>query len=70
MSAYAPLAIKIVDAPRAKVGDWLKLATLNVHITVVSPREMAIYNSVYVRVLRRISGWVRFGATISDYEVR
>jgi hypothetical protein len=80
MCAYVPIAIKIFGAPRSKVGDWLKLlfmhslvlsrATFNVHITVVSPREMAIYNGVYMRVLRRIGGSMRFGETISDYEVR
>ena len=51
---------------RTRLLSW---ATFNVHITVVSLREMAMYTGVCMRVLRRIGRCMRFGETISDCEV-
>ena len=68
MSAYSPLAAVIFGSP--DVGDWLKFAFMNslclsrlffnVHVLVLEPKAMAALNSVYMRILRRIGGAMRF----------
>ena len=79
MSAYTPIAVKIFGS--REIHLCLKLVFLqalvlarllyNVHIRAPSHKFVAITSNVYMRVLRRISGDVRFdGNSISDRAVR
>ena len=79
MGAYSPLGVKVFGSPH--LGHWLKniflqsllISTLlfNAHIRVLDGRSLDILNSVYMRVVRRIAGHVRFEAGgLYDLEVR
>eukprot|EP00973_Karenia_brevis_P012585 1707249-Karenia_brevis.AAC.1 len=80
MAAYAPIAVKIFGS--AHVGTWLKLHFLyslvlnrllyKVQLWLPEPKSMLKLNVVYMRVLRRIDGCVRYDSTCerTDYEVR
>jgi hypothetical protein len=77
-TAYIPIAGKIFGA--AVLGCGLRINFLwslvmsrllfNVHILVPTNRFVKVLNFVYMRVLRRIAGCVRFSHCESDYEVR
>ena len=79
MSAYSPLAVKVFGSPH--LGHWLKNALFqslvnstllfNAHVRVLDGRALDVLNGVYMRVVRRITGHVRFeGGGLTDHEVR
>eukprot|EP00973_Karenia_brevis_P001721 234277-Karenia_brevis.AAC.1 len=79
MTAYAPIAVKIFGS--SWIHMYLKLAfldsliltrlLLNVQIRVPSVRFVSIVSAVYMRVLRRIAGLMRYdGTACSDRQVR
>eukprot|EP00973_Karenia_brevis_P055081 7657822-Karenia_brevis.AAC.1 len=79
MSAYVPLATRIFGSP--KIDNAMKLSflsslvvsrlLLNAHVVVPTARFLKILNSVYMRVLRRISNNCKSGEkTIRDIDVR
>ena len=71
LGAYSPIAVKIFGS--RFVFDWVKLMLMrslilsrllfNVHIVVPSRAYTKRLSSVYMRVLRRITGNMRFDAT-------
>jgi hypothetical protein len=79
MSAYVPISVKIFGSD--VVHFYLKLVFLqslvlsrllyNLHIRVPSHKFVAITSNVYMRVLRRISGDMRFNsASFTDLAIR
>ena len=77
-SAYVPIVMKVFGSSGLDVA--LKLVFLwalvmsrllfNVHIIVPTPRFIKTVNFVYMRVLRRTAGCMRFKRCESDLEVR
>ena len=77
-AAYVPIAMKVFGSSGLDVA--LKLVFLcslvmsrlpfNLHIIVPTPRFIKTINFVYMRVLRRIAGCIRFKRCESDLEVR
>ena len=79
-AAYSPVAGKIVGSP--KIGVWLKfhfLSTLILtrllycaHTLTMSAKGVTKLNAVYMRVLRKISGNMRFDehCEFTDMQVR
>ena len=71
LSAYTPLAVRMFGNPAISVPlrrllcDCLILsrATFNAHIRALKPRDLAVLNGVYMRVVRRIGDNVRFDGT-------
>jgi hypothetical protein len=79
MQAYSPLAVKLFGSPEIPAGmklsfmQSLVLSRLlfNAHVIVPSAAFLNNVNAVYMRVLRRITGDMRFSEdTVSDIEVR
>ena len=78
MAAYAPIAVKVFGS--SAIGLWLKLIFLhslvsskllfNAHVVVPDVRYLKVLNRVYMRALRRISGHLNLGDSISDADVR
>ena len=79
MQAYSPLAVKVFGSPEMPAGMklWfmqslvLSRLLFNAHVVVPSAAYLTCLNAVYMRVLRRITGDMRFSEdTVSDIEVR
>ena len=80
MVAFSPLAIKLFGSERVTLrfrlcfmkSLILSKLLFNVHITVPSPRDIAAFNMVYMRVLRRIHGDVRYSqdTQFTDLQIR
>ena len=80
LSAYSPLAFKLYGSALVSVRHKLHFfrslvvsrLVFNLHIVVLSARDLKRLNAVYMRGLRRIHGDVRFSAAteLSDIEVR
>jgi hypothetical protein len=79
LSAYVPIASKVFGA--RNIDRHLKLSLynslvesrllFNCHVRIFKSRELLKLSAVYMRVVRRMSGQMRFDASsISDIEVR
>jgi len=78
MAAYTPISVKVFGSHC--IGLWLKLLFLsslvmsrllfNVHTVVPTVSYTRVLNGVYMRALRRISGHLNLGDSISDINVR
>jgi len=80
LAVYGPIAYKVFGSP--KLGDWLKLHLMKslvlskmlycIHTLTMTSKGICKLNTVYMRVLRRITGTMRFSkdCELSDLEVR
>ena len=78
MAAYSPLAAVIFGSPAVK--DWLKFLFMhslcmsrllfNTHVLVLEPKALAALNQVYMRMIRRIGGAMRFSKDCEENDLR
>ena len=80
LAVYSPIAYKVFGSP--KLGDWLKLHFMKslvlskllycIHTLTMTSKGICKLNSVYMRVLRRITGSMRYSkdCELSDLQVR
>ena len=78
MQAYTPLSTKIFGSPAVPLPLKMQFVWSLIlsrllyagHIVVPSVRYIKELNAVYMRVVRRVFGFVRFGPSETDLEVR